>query len=338
MKYVSKFKLFSSEIFIKDKEARENIDVINNDIVNINNSLNDVENGVADLEKRIEEKYSLHYRRVITGNTYADVRGGVTVDSMEVGEHLGTTSDPYESLDYFFDRLNNGETDIRCYIRKSGVYVITKPVVRNAVIHITVQADNVTVIFNTDSLIEPFCCYNTHVNFKTDSGYTKCILKTPNQQNQMYYENSAILFDNIVYDGVLKMYGGYISFGNSKCGRLEMLGTSGYLNDILITNQDINNSGIWLRRGCNFIFSGAEADFEKMGTSGSVGNAMLKVEDSTLTLEYAQNVVSNYYYGILASSSLIFSTSGRIASFQNNSNNGNSFNNCLVVTGNQMLS
>ena len=333
MKYVSKFKLFSNEIFIKDKEARENLDVVNNNLVNINNSLSELENNVGDIESRLEEKYSLHYRRVITGNTYADVRGGVTVDSVEVGNHLGTTADAYESLDYFFDRLNNGETDIRCYIRKSGVYVVRKPVARNCVIHITVQADNVTIIFNTDSLIEPFCTYNSHINLKTDNGFTKCILKTPNQQNQMYFENSAILMDNVVYDGVLKMYGGYISFGNSKCGRLEMLGTSGYLNDILITNQDANNNGIWLRRGCNFIFSGAQADFVRQGSSGS-GNAMLKIEDSTLTLEYAQNVNSNYYYGINASSSLIFTTNGRISSFANNSNNGNSFDKCLVVTGN----
>ena len=112
-----------------------------------------------------------------------------------------------------------------------------------------------------------------------------------------------------------------------------MLGTSGYLNDILITNQDANNNGIWLRRGCNFIFSGAEADFVRLGNSGS-SNAMLKIEDSTLTLEYAQNVNSNYYYGINASSSLIFSTSGRISSFANNSNNGNTFDKCMVVTGN----
>ena len=333
MKYVSKFKLFSNEIFIKDKEARENLDVVNNNLVNINNSISELENNVGDIESRLEEKYSLHYRRVITGNTYADVRGGVTVDSVEVGNHLGTTADAYESLDYFFDRLNNGETDIRYYIRKSGVYVVTKPVARNCVIHITVQADNVTIIFNTDSLIEPFCTYNSHINLKTDKGFTKCILKTPNQQNQMYFENSAILMDNVVYDGVLKMYGGYISFGNSKCGRLEMLGTSGYLNDILITNQDANNNGIWLRRGCNFIFSGAEADFVRQGASGS-NNAMLKIEDSTLTLEYAQNVNSNYYYGINASSSLIFTTSGRISSFANNSNNGNTFDKCMVVTGN----
>ena len=333
MKYVSKFKLFSNEIFIKDKEARTNLDNVNNNLVGINKDISNLKNNVVDIESRLEEKYSLHYRRVINGNTYADVRGGVTVDSVEVGNHLGTTSDPYESLDYFFDRLNNGETDIRCYIRKSGVYVVSKPVARNCVIHITVQANNVTIIFNTDSLIEPFCCYNAHINLKTESTFTKTVLKTPNQENQMYFENSAILMDNVVYDGVLKMYGGYISFGNSKCGRLEMLGTSGYLNDILITNQDRNNNGIWLRRGCNFIFSGADADFEKQGSPGN-SNAMLKIEDSTLTLEYAQNVVSNYYHGIEAHSSLIFSTKGRIASFANNSNNGNTFEQSLVISEN----
>ena len=114
MKYVSKFKLYDNEIFIKDKEARQNL-------VDINNSVENLVNDVSDLSNKIEEKYSLHYRRVITGNTYADVRHEVTVDSIEVGNHSGTTSDPYETLDYFFDRLNNGETDIRCYIRQSGV-------------------------------------------------------------------------------------------------------------------------------------------------------------------------------------------------------------------------
>ena len=62
MKYVSKFKLFSNEIFIKDKEARENLDVVNNNLFNINNSLSELENNVVDIEGRLEEKYSLHYR------------------------------------------------------------------------------------------------------------------------------------------------------------------------------------------------------------------------------------------------------------------------------------
>ena len=225
MKYVSKFKLYDNEIFIKDKEARQNL-------VEVNNSVEHLGNDVSDLSNKIEEKYSLHYRRVITGNTYADVRHEVTVDSVEVGNHSGTTSDPYESLDYFFDRLNNGETDIRCYIRQSGVYVVKKPVVRNAIVHITVQADNVTIIFNTESPIEPFVMYTSHLNLRTDDGYTKCILKTPNEKNQMYFENSTPTMNNVIYDGVFKQYGGYLSLTNSNIGRMELLGCSGYLKFI----------------------------------------------------------------------------------------------------------
>ena len=329
MKYVSKFKLYDNEIFIKDKEARENL-------VNINNSVENLVNDVSDLSNKIEEKYSLHYRRVITGNTYADVRHEVTVDSVEVGNHSGTTSDPYESLDYFFDRLNNGETDIRCYIRQSGVYVVKKPVVRNAIVHITVQADNVTIIFNTESPIEPFVMYTSHLNLRTDDGYTKCILKTPNEKNQMYYENSTLTMNNVIYDGVFKQYAGYLSLTNSSIGRMELLGCSGYLNDILITNQDINSHGIWLRRGCNFIFSGSLADFNTLPSNGN-GNAMLKCEDCTLTLEYAQNVASKYAYGIYSDGSIIFVISGRLASFVNNSINGNAITNTILVQGNVTL-
>lgn len=345
-KYVKKFGLFGNEIFLKDSECRESVDIINskiggNDISSladgtITGALLDINENVADVDSRIEEKYSVHYRRVITGNTYADVRSGVTVDSVEVGNHSGTTSDPYESLDYFFDRLNNGETDIRCYIRQSGVYVVTKPVVRNAIVHITVQADNVTIILNTDSLAEPFVMYTTHLNFRTDNGYTKCVLRTPNEKNQMYFENSTLTMDNVVYDGVLKQYGGYLALTNSKIGSIELLGCSGYLNDILITNQNPNTHGIWVRRGCNLIFSGSLADFNTLGISGN-GNAMLKCEDCTLTLEYSQNVVSNYAYGIYADGSIIFVTSGRLASFQNNSNNGNAINNTILVQGNVTL-
>ena len=58
----------------------------------------------------------------------------------------------------------------------------------------------------------------------------------------------------------------------------------------------------------------------------------LMYEIETFDKKYEIN--SNYYYGINASSSLIFSTSGRISSFANNSNNGNSFDKCMVVTGN----
>ena len=84
------------------------------------------------------------------------------------------------------------------------------------------------------------------------------------------------------------------------------------------------------------IFSGSLADFNTLGISGN-GNAMLKCEDCTLTLEYAQNVVSNYAYGIYADGSIIFVTSGRLASFQNNSNNGNHINNTILVQGNVTL-
>ena len=336
--YVSKFALYGKEIHLKDKEVRQNLEEVSTDLNTVKERVNTIETNVEDISGKIEEKYSLHYRRRIFGNYYADVRGGVTLEQLQIGSHSGTASDPYESLDYFFNDLNRGQTDIRCYITQSGTYVVHKPVFRNCIIHITVQANDVTIIWNDESLIEDFVGYNTHVNFKVDDGYTKCKFITPNENNQMYYENSAILFDGIDYDGSIKMYGGYLSFGNSNVGSLELLGCSGYVHDVYVTNGNLNKNGIWLRRGSSFIFAGVLSDFQSLNGVGSQDKAMIKCEDSRLTLEYAQNVPSNYYNGIISDGSIIFATNSRLNSFASNSVSGsNSLTNTLIVNSNATL-
>ena len=337
--YVSSFELYGNEILLKDKEARDNLIEVNKNITNINNSIETMDKELEDVSGKIEEKYSKHYRRHIYGNYYADVRGGVTLEQIKVSEHSGSDNDPYESLDYFFNDLNKGQTDIRCYITQSGTYVVKQPVFRNCIIHITVRANNVRIIWNTESLSEDFVGYNTHVNFKVDEGYTKCVFLTPNENNQMYFENSAVLIDGVTYDGTIKLYGGYLSMGNSNVGSMELLGCSGYMHDVYITNSDVNKNGIWLRRGSNFIFAGSIADFKSLGSQGNSSKAMIKCEDCRLTLEYAQNVPSNYYNGIIADGALIFVTEGRLNSFANNCISGqNLLTNTLVVHSNATLS
>ena len=337
--YVSKFELYGNEIHLKDKEARDNINVLQRDVSDLVSDVGGLDANLDKVSGMIEEKYSKHYRRHIYGNYYADVRSGVTLEQIKVSEHSGSDNDPYESLDYFFNDLNKGQTDIRCYITQSGTYVVKQPVFRNCIIHITVRANNVRIIWNTESLSEDFVGYNTHVNFRVDEGYTKCVFLTPNENNQMYFENSAVLIDGVTYDGTIKLYGGYLSMGNSNVGSMELLGCSGYMHDVYVTNSDVNKNGIWLRRGSNFIFAGAIADFKSLGSQGNSSKAMIKCEDCRLTLEYAQNVPSNYYNGIIADGALIFVTEGRLNSFANNCISGqNLLTNTLVVHSNATLS
>lgn len=310
-KYASSFGLFGQDIYVKDDEAQEKI---------------------KQIESKITTRYGTHYRDIIAGNQYTQYYGSDKYEQFNIGEHAGTDSDPYETLEYFFDKLNNGYTDIRCYIDTPGTYIVHKPVHTDAVIHITVRVSGVRIILN-DTSAESFVGYNTHWNFKRSStSVSKVILITP-LFNTIYFENSSTLLEGISYDGRILAYGGYMSLQNVDCKQFYSDACNSYIYNLLITNDDVSKSGIIIRRSSQFHISGGGTDFTPLPKNSTDSNcSMIVIENSMATLEFSQNEENTgYYYGIEAKNAFLLITQARYNIFNDYSLHGNTVETSLVV-------
>lgn len=309
---VTNFNILGQTIHVKDNIAREQAE-------------NAIEQASA-VSNRISQRYIQHHRDTISGNTYVHTDTG---ESVSTGNHTGGSEDPYESLNYFFEQLNNGEIDIRCYIDAPGWYVVHKPVITNAVIHITCRVDGVHLVFN-DTSVENVAFYNSHWNLQCTSG--KCKISTK-LGSMIYWENCATLLSNIDCNQRIQTYGGYFIATHLNYKQFYCDGCNVVLQDAICTNDVPTNTGLVVRRSSTLRLYGTTTDFNGLPSAGS-NNAMISVEGSICIIESAQNYLdTRYYNGIVATDSIVVCTSGRWTSYENASQNGNVNAESLIIKG-----
>lgn len=309
---VSKFNVLGQAINVKDVTARETANAANTK--------------ATDALSKIPVRYTDHYRDVIAGNTYTHTD---TANSISTGTHTGGAADPFESLDYFFNQLNEGKTDIRCYIDTPGYYVVHKPVITNAVIHITCRVDGVHIVFN-DTSTENVAFYNSHWNLQCQTGACEISTKLG---DMIYWENCATLLSNVVCNQRLQTYGGYLIATGIHYMQFYCDGCNVVLENAICTNTDASNTGLVVRRSSTLRLYGTLTDFNPLSGSGS-DNAMISVEGSVCIIESAQNYVGNKYaHGIIATNSIVVCTANRWQTYSDASTSGNINDNSLIVQG-----
>lgn len=309
---VTNFSILGQIINIKDPTAREEAE----------NAINTANTALSSIPVR----YTNHYRDVVNGNTYTHTD---TSETVSTGTHTGGAADPYESMDYFFEMLNRGKTDIRCYIDTPGYYVIHKPVITNAVVHITCRVAGVHLVFN-DSSVENVAFYNSHWNIQCTTG--ACELSTK-LGSMLYWENCATLLSNVVCNQRLQTYGGYFIATGLHYLQFYCDGTQVVLQNAICTNKVTSNVGLVIRRSSILRLYGTTTDFNGLPSAGT-DNAMISVEGSICIIESAQNYLgTNYYNGIRAVDSIVVCTKARWNTYDNASVNGNVNENSLIIQG-----
>lgn len=325
-KYVKEFELFGDILELKDEYARNKINALDTKVDNIKV---EVINNVSGAKR-----YGNFYKGEIRGNVGMIANENGELSDMFNGGGEGTFTNPYKTLDEFAKKLNEGETHLMCTINQSGVYVLKQPLVSDCIFNVSIECDDVEIILNMSDVDNDFIACNSYLNIASAVGCTNTVLHTPTNQNKIYIHNGSLILNRITYDGCIVGYGSYIHIYNSNIGRLELNGCNGHLSENKITNKDNRYNGIAILRGSNMELGGVNADFADLNENGGSGASMVRIEGSSCALQYAQNVATNYLYGITANSATLYCTQARLDSFANSCANGNNISNSIVVTEN----
>lgn len=329
-KYVSKFKLFDDEIMLKDNEARSEIELIKSSMKDIKNEVTEIVTDSVTSAKR----FGNFYQGRVQGTSVLVPNEEGELSDIISGGGSGTFTHPYTALNEYIKKVNDGQTHLQCTINVSGVYVIKEPLLSDCILNITVEVDDVEIILNMSDADLDFILANCYFNLQANVGVNNVVLHTPTNQNKIYIHNGSLILNRVEYDGCIVGYGSYVHIYNSVIGRLELNGCNGHLSENRITNKDNRYNGITITRGSNMELGGANADFADLNESGGTGASMIRIEGSSCALQYAQNVATNYLYGITCNSSTLYCTKARLDSFANNCANGNNISNTIVVQQN----
>ena len=325
-KLVKEFQLFGDILEIKDEYARNKIDTLDSKVDNIKV---EVVNNVSGAKR-----YGNFYHAQIRGNMGMVANENGELSDMFTSSGEGTYTVPYNTLDDYASKLNSGETHLDCTIRQSGVYRLKQPIISDCILNITVECDDVEIILNMSDADMDFIMCNSYINIQSAVGCNNVILHTPTNNHKIYVHNGSLILNRVTYEGCIVGYGSYVHIYNSNIGRLELNGCNGHLSENKITNKDNRYNGISILRGSNMELGGVNADFADLNENGGSGASMVRIEGSSCALQYAQNVATNYLYGITANSATLYCTKARLDSFANSCANGNNISNSIVVTQN----
>lgn len=241
------------------------IDGIN--IIKINNS----DTLIAELIKEqtidniIESINNVKSMIPINYHNYPTIGDGVTksryyIDGINGDDNnIGSKESPIKTIDKFFELLNQGKTDIRCYIVSPGIYKASKTIFSNSTIHITAKVAGVVIEFQNDEELST-TGYNTHWNISGVNENTPITLRNLSINTSIYFDNSALRLDYVTFENcsylgfngshVRGQYVGFpaVRFGES-CG--DIYGLNIKQNDN-IPIQVVRGSNVVLRGAWNF--------------------------------------------------------------------------------------
>ena len=326
---------------VKDETARQNIEelnnTLNNNITEINNKFNEVDNSIKYNIEQLESKYNTinyhNYPKRLTDNEaqryYID---GINGND----NNPGSDELPFKTIDKFFEMLNKGQTDIRCYIVSAGTYIATKTVFSNCVIHLNANVGGVIIEFQNDDVDTAF--YNCHLNISgVDNG--NCItLRNSTDTKKIYFENCATILYYTIIENCLSCsaIGGNVQAYYLTLPNIYLDSTKYDINNLTITKSTERNN-IFIRQGSVGVLRGALSVINVDASSLSTTN-IIHVERSILMLYMSianQSPVTsgkglNCNQAIIHCSETMLSLVEAIAS-------GNSFTNTTRLLGNSSL-
>lgn len=213
------------------------IPAINEEIDNIESDINTINNDtIPDVIYNLTEQL---------GQKYTDIPPRYYIDIINGDDNNdGTSEHPFQSLDRFFELLNTGTHDLRCYIVSAGTYQVSKSQFLDCTIHMTANTSGVVVEFTTDN----YCSfYNTHISINSISDSQPLTIRYSKGLEGLTIENTASNIQNVVFDNIiLNYYGGYTRMVNTTFSRIYFNGTNASLQHTTITGLS-NGTGLVVR-------------------------------------------------------------------------------------------
>lgn len=185
----------------------------------------------ADVAKKVSVKAKTEAFRYYVKKSGNDENDGKTEDTA------------FQTMDKFFSLLNEGNSEIRCYITEPGVYDVSCNLFNFVALHITGSVDGVILNFTEDDWSDGIVFYNSHINLQnlTFRAYNEGVR----------FESGVTTLENIVFEcNELRLYQTHIECTTSlKTPIFIALGSCGRLKNLEITSA--SGSSIAFDRGCN---------------------------------------------------------------------------------------
>ena len=239
------------------------------------NLVNTVNDNKIELESKLKKCYNFNSPRyhinLITGN---DNNDGLTAETA------------WKSIDKLFELLNNGETDIRCYLDSAGTYELNKNVISHSVIHITATVANCIIEFNNQNenntqLDSTF--YHCHLNFNGLDKNNPLIIQNKYEGYAIYGDGCSIEFKYVKFQNCtdFSVSGNILHANYLTVPRIYISGANADINNLSLNNYNATGSLIIVRYASNVNLRGNTVFADKTGYTFNV----LTIERSVLTLQ-----------------------------------------------------
>ena len=241
--------IINQEIFGELNQAisdlGNSVDTINNTTIPvINEEINNIETDINTINTETIPDVIYNLTEQL-GQKYTDIPPRYYIDCINGDDNNdGTSEHPFQSLDRFFELLNTGTHDLRCYIVSSGTYHVSKSQFLDCTIHMTANTSGVVVEFDTDN----YCSfYNTHISINSSNDTQPLTIRYSKGLEGITIENTASNIQNVVFDNiVLNYYGGYTRMVNCTASRIYTNGTNASIQHLTLTGLS-NGTGIVCR-------------------------------------------------------------------------------------------
>lgn len=189
--------------------------------------------------------------KIPTIDNYTNIPSRYYIDGVNGNDsNNGTEASPWKTMDKFFELLNKGFSDIRCYIKTAGTYNISKNVISNSILHITGLVDNIILQFQNPAEQE-VAFYSCHLNFE------KLTIRGNQSNESINIHNSDFAFDKIKFENCFNvdLYGCNFNCTTCQFTRLYCDESNGIIDDTVITRCDLGTA-IVARRSSDLSITG----------------------------------------------------------------------------------
>ena len=201
----------------------------------------------------------------------------------------------FKTMDKFFSVLNEGASDIRCYIMEAGEYNVSANMFTFSAIHITGYVPGVVLNFVEDNWSDGIVFYNCHVNFER--------IKMKAEGEQIRFESGVASLEDVTLEcEKVAFWDCQIECETTlNSPNISMFGCNGRIKNLTITSETGN--AVSLDRGNNIRIYGTLALAPRTDINEDVAvNCM----HSVLYLNASDVTAGGWHTGVRNTASMIF--------------------------------
>lgn len=289
--------------------------IINEEIfTELSNRVSALESSVENIEEVIDSKLeninpkiveSFYY--YVSNTTGSDDNDGLTTDT------------PFKTLNKALSFFASGQEDVRIQILDSSEYYFDDNfnAGSNLILHLnSTKTGNERPIIKFKRHDRSIAFYESHLNFQN------LILSQdePNIDSRVYIEGGCVGLTNIKFVNVdrFALQECSVAIDDLEVKRLQLHSVSGYINNLKITNSDIDRKGVEIKYSNGLRIYGNLEVGELVSNNTTDTSRLFEITYSNISLmpTFLETSLSNKYkYGIYAVNSNIFITKNRFNGF-----------------------